>query len=123
MPARADGLKGEAIRVYAAAHCVRHYGSLPARFPENLRANLRRRYKVGISRDEAVALAEHFRAIYAYGAKGLPRFLSSPKNRTVDWGDLAKEPFLRHLAAGYPDEPRAVLESIGWYVMLYEYLK
>lgn len=112
-----------AVRAYIARSVVRHDGALPANFAENLRRNVRRRYGRSLGSDDADALSRHFREVYACAAAALPGFLGRAGGRRADFADVRKDPFLRHLAAHFPGEPREALEVVAWYVVLYEHVK
>lgn len=118
-PPRVDGR----IRWYIAREAARRYGPLEPRLPDKLQRNIRRNFSVTVPRGKVLAWAEHYKQIYLFGQRALPRFLRPPTGRYADVADVRLQGFLSALGRRYREEPRAVLDTIAWYVVFYEYLK
>jgi hypothetical protein len=118
----ASKLEGR-IRWYIARETARRYGPLESRLPEKLQRNIRRNLKAAVPREDVLAWAQHYKDIYVYGRRILPRFLRPPAGRYADVADVRLPGFLGALRRRYRQEPRAVLEMIAWYLVFYEHLK
>ena len=108
---------------YIAGEAARRYGDLEPDVADKLRRNIRRNFKTVATREQVQRVAEHYKALYNYGAKILPRFLTPPKGACVDWADIRIPEFLAALKKKYPNEPQYIVRMIGWYVGHYEYLR
>jgi len=108
---------------YIAREAVRRYGPPEPRLPEKLQRNIRRNFRTTVAREDILRLAKRYKAMYAYASSILPNFLRPRAGRYVDVADVRVTDFLVALRKHYSRESKAVLDTVAWYTVYYEYLR
>jgi hypothetical protein len=122
VPARRAVIAG-AARAYIASETARRYGPPEPRLAEKLRRNVRRNLGVSLDLDEVDALIRHFKQAYDYAASALPSFVGPQRGAYVDPADVRIDAFVASLRRQFPREPTAIIHTLSWYAVHYEYLR
>ena len=108
---------------YIAREAFRRYGPLEPDLPAKLQRNVRRNFRVGMTRERVLEIAARYKAMYEYAAMEIPRYIGPSTGKYAEPEDVRIPEFLEHLAARYPREKRGMLEMLCWYVVHYEHLR
>jgi hypothetical protein len=112
-----------AARWYIAGEAFSRYGDVEPDLGRKLRRNIRRNLGLSLTVELVQRTAEHYKAMYDYGARRLGRYLTPPRGRYVDYKDVRIPQFQADLRRRYPREPRRLVEMAAWYVVHYEYIR
>lgn len=96
---------------------------LPPDFADKMARRLRRKFKVTVPKDEIIALANRYAAIYNFAALALKESLLPHADVYASLSHIDDAKFMSKLAAQFPDEDTAILNEIAHWVIQYEYLR
>jgi len=106
-----------------ANETVRRYGEIQQDFPQKMAKRLKRRFHADLNVATILALANHFKEIYQFGASVFKDFITPTKGKYASSGDIKLDYFIAVLIGRYPEENKAILKTISDWVIYYEYLR
>ena len=111
------------VRADLANETVRHYGEVPQDFPERMAGRIKRKFHADLDIAAVSTLVNNFRGIYEFGSLILKDFILPLDGKHAIPADIQTDHFVSSLIAQYPDEDKAILETISRWVVYYEYLR
>ena len=109
-----------AAREYIVNEIVRRYGDLPPRFVQNVRRNVRRNFKTGVSAEEVERFIPFYKSMYRDAAAMLRDARSGSLTPPLEDGDRLVEELTIALASRYHDQPTSILRIVAGSAVYYE---
>ena len=105
---------------YIVNEIVRRRGDLPPRFTQNVRRNVRRKFKVSVSAEEVDGLIPLYRGMYRVAADEIRRTLDSRSTPPLDEADRLATRFGAFLSSRYPKQPATIRRMVAGWAVYYE---